>query len=91
MHVVPANVFRKVIGVIKAHCKPGLTATLLREYEKIGDIDFLIGPKQNFLATVQCAEVWSPMTKEFYREYLLASAKRKKLASVRPETADRQK
>lgn len=90
VHVVPANVFRKVIGVIKAHCKLGLTATLLREDEKIGDINFLIGPKlyeanwldlqrDNYLATVQCAEVWCPMTKEFYREYLCASAKRQKL------------
>lgn len=90
VHVVPANVFRKVIGVIKAHCKLGLTATLLREDEKIGDINFLIGPKlyeanwldlqrDNYLATVQCAEVWCPMTKEFYREYLSSSPRRRKL------------
>mmetsp|Transcript_8477 Transcript_8477/g.37800 ORF Transcript_8477/g.37800 Transcript_8477/m.37800 type:complete len:83 (+) Transcript_8477:1934-2182(+) len=45
VHVVPANMFRKVLGVIKAHCKLGLTATLLREDQKIGDINFLIGPK----------------------------------------------
>ncbi|PXF45241.1 TFIIH basal transcription factor complex helicase repB subunit [Gracilariopsis chorda] len=90
VHVVPANVFRKVIGVIKAHCKLGLTATLLREDEKIGDINFLIGPKlyeanwldlqrDNYLATVQCAEVWCPMTKEFYREYLASHPARRKL------------
>jgi len=90
VHVVPANVFRKVIGIIKAHCKLGLTATLLREDEKIGDINFLIGPKlyeanwldlqrENYLATVQCAEVWCPMTKEFYREYLTSSPARRKL------------
>lgn len=90
VHVVPANVFRKVIGVIKAHCKLGLTATLLREDEKIGDINFLIGPKlyeanwldlqrDNYLATVQCAEVWCPMTKEFYREYLSSTPRRRKL------------
>lgn len=90
VHVVPANVFRKVIGVIKAHCKLGLTATLLREDEKIGDINFLIGPKlyeanwldlqrDNYLATVQCAEVWCPMTKEFYREYLSSTPNRRKL------------
>lgn len=90
VHVVPANVFRKVIGVIKAHCKLGLTATLLREDEKIGDINFLIGPKlyeanwldlqrDNYLATVQCAEVWCPMTKEFYREYLSSAPGRRKL------------
>jgi DNA excision repair protein ERCC-3 len=90
VHVVPANVFRRVIGVIKSHCKLGLTATLLREDEKIGDINFLIGPKlyeanwldlqrANYLATVQCAEVWCPMTKEFYREYLANSAAKRKL------------
>lgn len=90
VHVVPANVFRRVIGVIKAHCKLGLTATLLREDEKIGDINFLIGPKlyeanwldlqrDNYLATVQCAEVWCPMTKEFYREYLSSPPARRKL------------
>lgn len=90
VHVVPANVFRRVIGVIKAHCKLGLTATLLREDDKIGDINFLIGPKlyeanwldlqrDNYLATVQCAEVWCPMTKEFYREYLSSNPARRKL------------
>lgn len=96
VHVVPANVFRRVIGVIKAHCKLGLTATLLREDEKIGDINFLIGPKlyeanwldlqrDNFLATVQCAEVWCPMTKEFYREYLSSTpARRKMLYAMNP-------
>lgn len=81
VHVVPANVFRKVVGVIKAHCKLGLTATLLREDEKISDINLLIGPKsyeanwidlqkEGHLAMVQCAEVWCPMTKEFSRKYL---------------------
>lgn len=96
VHVVPANVFRRVIGVIKAHCKLGLTATLLREDEKIGDINFLIGPKlyeanwldlqrDNYLATVQCAEVWCPMTKEFYRYYLSSNpAKRKLLYAMNP-------
>ena len=28
VHVVPAAMFRKVIGITKAHCKLGLTATL---------------------------------------------------------------
>lgn len=96
VHVVPANVFRRVIGVIKAHCKLGLTATLLREDEKIGDINFLIGPKlyeanwldlqrDNYLATVQCAEVWCPMTKEFYRQYLASNpARRKMLYAMNP-------
>jgi DNA excision repair protein ERCC-3 len=34
-----------VIGIVKAHCKLGLTATLVREDELIGDLNFLIGEK----------------------------------------------
>ncbi|CAD7703650.1 unnamed protein product, partial [Ostreobium quekettii] len=81
VHVVPAEMFRKVIGIIKAHCKLGLTATLVREDDRIRDLNFLIGPKlyeanwldltkEGHIANVQCAEVWCPMTKEFFREYL---------------------
>ena len=55
-------------AVVQAHCKLGLTATLVREDDKIQDLNFLIGPKlyeanwmelQNsgFIAKVQCAEV----------------------------------
>ena len=53
----------------------------MREDDKIGDLSYLIGPKlyeanwmdlakNGHIATVQCAEVWCPMTPEFYREYL---------------------
>ncbi|KAK7938065.1 DNA repair helicase rad25 [Apiospora aurea] len=84
VHVVPANIFRKVSSQIKSHSKLGLTATLLREDDKIQDLNFLIGPKlyeanwmelseQGHIAKVQCAEVWCPMTTEFYDEYLRAS------------------
>lgn len=45
VHVVPANVFRKVLTNVAAHSKLGLTATLVREDEKIEDLNFLIGPK----------------------------------------------
>jgi DNA excision repair protein ERCC-3 len=97
VHVVPANMFRKVITVTAAHCKLGLTATLVREDEKIGHLNFLIGPKlyeanwldlirAGHLARVQCAEVWCPMTPEFYREYLTAptATKRKMLCIMNP-------
>jgi DNA excision repair protein ERCC-3 len=78
VHVAPASKFRKVIGIVKAHCKLGLTATLVREDERVNDLNFLIGPKlyeadwlslqrQGYIAKVQCAEVWCPMTKEFFR------------------------
>lgn len=45
VHVVPANMFRKVITTIKAHSKLGLTATLVREDDKISDLNYMIGPK----------------------------------------------
>ena len=69
---IPAKMFRRVLMAVQAHCKLGLTATLLREDDKITDLNFLIGPKlyeanwlelqnRGFIAKVQCAEVgdWS--------------------------------
>ncbi|CAI0650117.1 General transcription and DNA repair factor IIH helicase subunit XPB [Colletotrichum fructicola] len=93
VHVVPANIFRKVTSSIKTHSKLGLTATLLREDDKISDLNFLIGPKlyeanwmelseQGHIAKVQCAEVWCPMTAEFYDEYLKASARKRALLYI---------
>lgn len=93
VHVVPAEMFRRVITTIKAHAKLGLTATLVREDNKIGDLNFLIGPKlyeanwmdlaqKGHIAKVQCAEVWCPMTSEFYQEYLRQSARKKMLLYV---------
>ena len=81
VHVVPASMFRKVTSAIATQSKLGLTATLLREDDKIKDLNFLIGPKlyeanwmelaeQGHIAKVQCAEVWCPMTTEFYSEYM---------------------
>ncbi|KAF1996965.1 TFIIH basal transcription factor complex helicase XPB subunit [Amniculicola lignicola CBS 123094] len=81
VHVVPAVMFKKVTYAIASHAKLGLTATLLREDEKIEDLNFLIGPKlyeanwqelseQGHIARVQCAEVWCQMTPEFYMEWL---------------------
>lgn len=89
VHVVPAEMFKKVTYSIGAHSKLGLTATLLREDDKIEDLNFLIGPKlyeanwqelseQGHIAKVQCAEVWCPMTTEFYAEYLKAPTPNKR-------------
>ena len=93
VHVVPAQMFRRVIGSIKAHSKLGLTATLLREDDKIENLNFLIGPKlyeanwmelsqQGHIAKVQCAEVWCPMPTEFYEQYLGASIREQLLFCV---------
>jgi DNA excision repair protein ERCC-3 len=45
VHVVPAEMFKKVLSIVPSHCKLGLTATLVREDEKIKDLNYLIGPK----------------------------------------------
>lgn len=93
VHVVPANIFRKVTSSIKTHSKLGLTATLLREDDKISDLNFLIGPKlfeanwmelskQGHIARVQCAEVWCPMPTEFYDQYLRAPSRKKNLLYI---------
>ena len=89
VHVVPANIFKKVTYEIASHAKLGLTATLLREDDKIDDLNFLIGPKlyeanwqelseQGHIARVQCAEVWCQMTPEFYTEWLKPSSLQKR-------------
>ncbi|KAF2786220.1 DNA repair helicase rad25 [Melanomma pulvis-pyrius CBS 109.77] len=89
VHVVPANIFKKVTYSIASHAKLGLTATLLREDDKIEDLNFLIGPKlyeanwqelseQGHIAKVQCAEVWCQMTPEFYTEWLKPSSVQKR-------------
>mmetsp|Transcript_49018 Transcript_49018/g.98254 ORF Transcript_49018/g.98254 Transcript_49018/m.98254 type:complete len:633 (-) Transcript_49018:380-2278(-) len=99
VHVVPANVFRKVLGVLKTHCKLGLTATLLREDRKVGDIGFLIGPKlyeanwldlekTGFLAMAYCAEVCCPMPVNFYERYLIETGSiRQTLCALNPNKA----
>lgn len=74
--------------MINSHCKLGLTATLVREDDKIQDLNFLIGPKlyeanwmelqkNRYIARVQCAEVWCPMVPEFYTEYMKVSIKKR--------------
>jgi len=93
VHVVPANRFRNCLRIATAHCKLGLSATLVREDEMIEHLNFLIGPKlyeanwmdlqkMGWIANVMCAEVWCPMTPQFYREYLKATPRRKRLIYI---------
>lgn len=81
VQVVPAQNFSKITENIMVHCKLGLTATLVREDDKIRDLHYMIGPKlyeanwidlqdRGYLARVQCIEVWCEMTSSFYKEYL---------------------
>uniref|UniRef100_A0A915D3Q8 General transcription and DNA repair factor IIH helicase/translocase subunit XPB n=1 Tax=Ditylenchus dipsaci TaxID=166011 RepID=A0A915D3Q8_9BILA len=93
VHTIPAKMFRRVLTIVKAHCKLGLTATLVREDDKIVDLNFLIGPKiyeanwmelqkAGHIARVQCAEVWCPMTAEFFSYYLTSNIGRRLLLAV---------
>ena len=69
------------VSKIKAQCKIGLTATYVREDDKISDLEFTIGPKlyeaswqqlanEGFIAKAKCFEVIIPMTELFYKEYV---------------------
>merc|ERR1712223_997625 len=93
VHAIPAKMFRRVLTQVQAHSKLGLTATLVREDDKIADLNFLIGPKlyeanwlelqkEGFIARVQCSEVWCKMSPEFYREYLSLGSMKKMLLCV---------
>ena len=92
VHVVPA-MFRRVLSLVSHHCKLGLTATLVREDDKIEDLNFLIGQKlfeanwqdlsaKEHIAKVSCLEVWCGMTGYFYREYLSQPTRRKRVLSI---------
>ena len=65
----------------------------MREDERITDLNFLIGPKlyeanwmdlqrDGHIASVQCAEVWCPMTPAFYREYTTSTPRKRKMLYV---------
>ena len=93
VHVVPAQMFRKVLENVSHKCKLGLTATLVREDDKIEDLNFLIGPKlyeadwqdlseKGHIAKVEGAEIWCDMTAEFYREYMCNDASRRRLLAI---------
>lgn len=62
----------------------------MREDDKITDLNYMIGPKlyeanwmdlaaKGHIANVQCAEVWCPMSPEFYGEYLREQSRRRTL------------
>ena len=84
VHVVPAQIFRTALKYVHCHSKLGLTATLVREDDKISDINFLIGPKlyeanwmnlteNGYLAKVLCSEVRCKMARMVHATYLEAS------------------
>lgn len=82
VHLLPAPVFRATAD-LQARRRLGLTATLVREDGRAGDVFALIGPKrfdvpwkdlerQAWIATATCVELRVPMSAERRMEYALA-------------------
>jgi DNA excision repair protein ERCC-3 len=84
VHLLPAPVFRMTAD-IQSRRRLGLTATLVREDNKEGDVFSLIGPKrfdvpwrdieaQGYIAPASCTEVRVTLTDEERMSYALAEA-----------------
>ncbi|MCI0588166.1 MAG: DEAD/DEAH box helicase [Planctomycetes bacterium] len=93
VHLLPAPVFR-ITADLQARRRLGLTATLVREDGREGEVFGLIGPKRldvpwrsleraGFIATARCAEVRVPL--EDRPRYLLAPPRERfRIASESP-------
>lgn len=85
VHLLPAPVFRAT-AELQARRRLGLTATLVREDNREGDVFALIGPKrfdapwrdlerQCWIASATCVEERIPMSRERRMEYALANGR----------------
>ncbi len=100
VHLLPAPVFRATAD-LQARRRLGLTATLVREDNREGDVFALIGPKrfdvpwrdlehQNWIASASCVEERIPMTQERRMEYALANRRAQfRIAAENPAKMDR--
>eukprot|EP01063_Lacrimia_lanifica_P017712 TRINITY_DN24737_c0_g1_i1.p1 TRINITY_DN24737_c0_g1~~TRINITY_DN24737_c0_g1_i1.p1 ORF type:complete len:664 (+),score=269.26 TRINITY_DN24737_c0_g1_i1:126-2117(+) len=95
VHVAPAATFRRILDRVRAHCIVGLTATLLREDDRIHDLHYLIGPKlyeanwrelcsAGYLADVMAIEVLCPMRGPFFDAYLKEGGARRGRIDILP-------
>jgi len=96
VHLLPAPVFR-VTAELQARRRLGLTATLVREDGREGDVFALIGPKRYdvpwrdleqraWIATAVCTEVRVPMSQDRRMEYALAERRTQfRIAAENPE------
>jgi len=82
VHLLPAPVFRATAD-LQARRRLGMTATLVREDKREGDVFALIGPKrfdvpwkdlerQAWIATATCTEIRVPMSADRRMDYALA-------------------
>ena len=95
VHLLPAPVFR-ITADIQARRRLGLTATLVREDGREGDVFSLIGPKRfdvpwrelekkGFVAEAHCVEVRVPLADALCQQYELAETRHKiRLAAENP-------
>ena len=95
VHLLPAPVFR-VSAEVQATRRLGLTATLVREDGKEGDVFALIGPKrydvpwktlesQGWIATATCTEIRLPQALNRYVEYAQSTEREKvRIAAENP-------
>ncbi len=99
VHLLPAPVFR-VTANIQARRRLGLTATLIREDGREGDVFTLIGPKKydvpwrelesrGWIAEASCTEVRVALPDPLRMEYAVAELRNKyRLASENPAKED---
>jgi DNA excision repair protein ERCC-3 len=87
VHTLPAPVFR-ITAELQAKRRLGLTATLVREDGREGDVFALIGPKrhemgwkvlegQGWIAQAECFEIRVPLPDELKMPYAIASKREK--------------
>jgi len=99
VHLLPAPVFR-ITAEIQARRRLGMTATLVREDGREGDVFSLVGPKkydvpwkqleqQGWIATAECHEIRVPLPEDRRMEYALASdAEKYRVAAENPAKLD---
>jgi DNA excision repair protein ERCC-3 len=100
VHLLPAPVFRAT-AELQARRRLGLTATLVREDNREGDVFALIGPKrfdvpwrdlerQHWIASATCVEERIPMIQERRMAYALANRRAQfRIAAENPAKMDR--
>ncbi|MEO0986025.1 MAG: DNA repair helicase XPB [Cyanobacteria bacterium J06639_14] len=99
VHLLPAPVFRMTAD-LQARRRLGLTATLIREDGREGDVFTLIGPKrydvpwrdleaQGFIATATCTEMRIPQSEARQMEYAIAPRRYQfRIAAENPQKLD---
>jgi DNA excision repair protein ERCC-3 len=95
VHLLPAPVFR-ITAEIPARRRLGMTATLVREDGREGDVFSLVGPKkydvpwkelekQGWIATAECHEIRVPLPDDLRMAYALApDAEKYRVAAENP-------